>query len=189
MITDLPGNSSIMRVHMFEGDTFHGDLERQQDQCGVEVSLVDAVPVDLTGDYPGLLGAWSLDDVAGATMGTVFRCDYGNLDAVAGDPAGFVGSLEFGFGLSTMDSDHASAFEAEVEGWEAVADSAGFGILSTSFGGSLATYDQYVVIGYALDGDNVAVEDGNPVMLDLQTAWYLPDGVYQARPVATEFGL
>ncbi|MBO87450.1 MAG: hypothetical protein CL927_19045 [Deltaproteobacteria bacterium] len=189
VIKSLPGNDSVMRIHFFEGETFHGDLDRQQDQCAVELSLTDSSAVDLTGDYPGLLGAWAIDDVAAATAGTIYRCDYGNLDALGGDAATYVSSLELGFGVSAMDGDHASAFEAAVEGWEAVATTAGFGILNASFEGSLASYDQYIVVGYALDGDNVAVLEGKPVQLDLQTAWHLPDGVYQARPVGTEFGL
>ena len=70
-----------------------------------------------------------------------------------------------------------------------MSEAAAFGILNASLEGTLTTYDQYIVLGYALDGDNVAVEGGEPVLLDLQTAWYLPDGVYQARPVGTEVDL
>jgi hypothetical protein len=189
VITTLPGHESIMRVHFYERSTFHGDWTRGQDQCAVEIDISGASPMDLTSDYPGLLGAWDIDNIAAATRGLAFRCELGDLTAIDNDPAGYVADQVLGFGLANMDEDHVSFFEERVDNWDAVSSAAGFGVVRTSLGGGVSSYDWYIVVGYALDGDNVATEDGDPVLLDLQAAWYLPDGVYQAMPVNSEFVL
>lgn len=91
--------------------------------------------------------------------------------------------------MSTLDEAHVSLFEPNVDDWEATASGSGFGILSGNFGGSVTSNDSYVVVGYALDGDNIATSGGQPVLLDMENAWYLPDGVYQAMPINTTFAL
>jgi len=156
----------------------------------VTVNLAGAELVDWTATYPGLLGSWDLGVAGSAVSGSEYRCETSDLSAIGDDPVAFAEGLSFSFGLSMLDEAHITAFAASVEGWEDVAGGATYGILGTDLGGSSVTMsDEYVVLGYQLDGDNLATSGGDPVLLDLSTTWYLPDGFYQAVPVEQIFSL